>query len=218
MKRPLSNLRPFGPFVVSSTESDIPPCNKIISQERELLEDMVEKTQNTGKEHIVVLVETDDEIYSTDVVQGEEESISEKVTVDLSMDATMLAINNTPGPKGDPSDYDKHQIHTHPNGYNEQSLTDIESIAQGLDIKHPSNRMTSHLILVENKDENRVELLGLYNYGELTETDVTNVKAVLNTTEAMGDRNRMTIGERKKRIIDELKAKGYNHCMGSFSR
>lgn len=214
--RPLKRYRPFGPFVASSDDSENPPCSKLMRNQKSLLDDMVEKTRDTGNEHVAMVVEIDGEFFSTDIIEGDEESISQYATSQLNMDVSQIAMDNTPGVKTDPSSYYQHQIHTHPNGYNEQSLTDIKSIAKDLSPKFPLNRITSHLVLVENLDEDMAELFGMYNYKDLTEGEVQDIKSVLNAIESLGKENRIPKTQRKTRMINELNVKGYDECLTTF--
>lgn len=184
-------------------------CNVVLQNSEEVVHEMLDRTERTGNEQIVILIETKDGMYSTDIVEGDEESINQKITSDLGMDSKMLAMENTEGGTTSPDQYNAYEIHTHPNGYNEQSLADIKSIINGLSDRFPKNRTTSHLVAT-NLDDGK-ELFGMYSYEELSSQDIKNTKAVLRAIEgAMSDI--MTTTAKKSRLIEELTDIGYTQC------
>jgi len=224
MERPLAKSRLFGPFIQSDVFSNSseehnndtlsnPPCDSILQRKGGLVRDMANKTGSQGKEQVVILVDVDGELLATDVKTGKEGSISRNTLANLSMDSSMLAIEERGGGKRDPTTIKEYEVHTHPEGHIDFSLRDLTSIGTSMNRGQTKNIPDGHFVAV--KDEDKILLHGIYRTRELTEDEVSDIKSVAETVEAMSS-SPITQTDKRQRMLDELFANGYQQCSSSI--
>jgi hypothetical protein len=223
MERPLSDKRIIGPLIDGSNLNISAPiagdndtqavCGEILDEQGDTVRDMVASTDDRGKEQIVVFVKVDGKMLSTDIEEGNEYAITSDVVANISVDATMLAINERGGGTLDPRTVKQYQVHTHPEGHIDFSTRDLTSIGDRINVEHPKNSPDGHFVAVRDGDD--ILLHGVYRTRELTSEEASNIKSVCDTVEAMGN-SPITESQRRQRVIDELMASGYEACSSTL--
>lgn len=221
MKRPFRDKRLIGPFISLPPTTNAPidrgmvsgqqtPCDKILNQKEDVIREMMQRTRDTQYEHAAIFVETQGKILATDIEKGKEDAITSKTLANLSMDATMLAINEQGGGKIDPTTYETYQVHTHPEGHVDMSLRDTTQIGDDMSTNTPKNMPHAHLVAVDRNDE--ILLHGLYRDRVLTEDEINAIKAYSSTMESD---QYMGITDRKSEMVDVLLNNGFKACSSS---
>lgn len=223
MERPLADKRIIGPLVdgsnlnisapIAGDESTQGVCGEILDKQGNTVRDMVTSTSTRGREQIVMFVKVDGKMLATDIEEGKEDAITSDVVANLSMDASMLAMEERGGGKLDPSTVKQYEVHTHPEGHIDFSTRDLTSIGTGMSEQFPKNTPDGHFVAV--RDEGDILLHGVYRIRELTSEEASNIKSVCDTVEAMGN-SPITESQRRQRVIDELMASGYEACSSTL--
>jgi hypothetical protein len=221
MRTPFAKYRPIGPFITLPSTTNAPidrgmvsgqqtPCDKILNQKEDVMREMMQRTRDTEYEHAAIFVETQDKILATDIEKGKEDAITNVTLANLSMDATMLAINEQGGGKIDPTTYKTHQVHTHPSGHVDMSLRDTTQIGNNMNADNSKNMPHAHLVAVDRNDE--TVLHGLYRDRPLTKDEINTIRAYSSTMEAD---QYMGITDRKSEMVDVLLDNGFKVCSSS---
>jgi hypothetical protein len=221
VKRPFTKYRPIGPFISLPPTANAPidkgmvsgqqtPCDKILNQREDVIREMMQRTRDAKYEHAAIFVEINDKILVTDIEKGKEDAITSKTLANLSMDATMLAINEQGGGKIDPMTYQKYQVHTHPSGHVDMSLRDTTQIGDNINADNSKNMPHAHLVAVDRNDETLLH--GLYRDRPLTEDEINTIRAYSSTMEAD---QYMGITDRKSEMVDVLLDNGFKACSSS---
>lgn len=216
MKRLFAEARPFGPFIQESSfsapvadimGSDDTPCDRILNQHSDIIENMILQTETQNAEHAVIFAQTEGKMLVTDIEEGQEDAISNVTLANLEMDATMLVINDRGGGKLSPDTYKLYKVHTHPEGHIDMSLRDISSMGRDMDADTPTNNPHGNFVAVKSGDE--VILHGLYRQNTLSENQIRNIKAYSSLMES----DTVTgLRDDKAELVDVMLDNGYKAC------
>jgi len=123
------------------------------------------------------------------------------------MDALQLAssIKDTPGGTIK-VDYDRHQVHTHPDGFTGLSESDMKSIIDDIvsDGDYPDSE------LVATQTDGGVILGGVYIQAELTENDVAELQSSLSMVNA--ENIPMSLSEEKMELMGAFERTNIGFC------
>jgi len=189
------------------------PCRKIMRREGSFIREMVAKTGKTGSEQIAQIVIVDGNSGHTQMRSGSEAAITSDVAASSMMDGLEIAseLSETAG-KVNINDMERHQVHTHPNGFAGLSTMDIKSYAEDLRDNHnyPDSSLTATMT------EDGIVLGGLYLNGEITEED----EAELNRSLSLVSSGKLALmdptTDDEEVLMDALEAVGVEFCVVSF--
>lgn len=183
------------------------PCKRIMETEGEYIKQMVSKTQETGNEYIANIVDITGNTGHTEMIKGTETSILSRQSAESMMDALQLAssIKDTPGGTIK-VDFDRHQVHTHPDGFTGLSESDMKSFID--DIVSGGDYPDSELVATQT--DGGVILGGVYIQEELTEDDVAELQSSLSMVNA--ENIPMSLSEEKMELMSAFERTNIGFC------
>jgi len=198
-------------FFNDSRGSQGGPCSRIAEQDGDYVRQMIDMTESEGREYISYFVEMDNRIDHTEMSQGKEGAILAKTAARSMMDALQLAGRMSEGDRTVNAEaYNRHRVHTHPNGHTGLSLTDMKNFASDL----TSETTAPHSELVATQTEEGIALGGIYRQQELDseqEGKINSVLTLLNSGKAP-----MATSQAKLQMLDAFDRADLKFCATVF--
>lgn len=179
------------------------PCERLLDKKWDSIKDMVDKTNKTGNEYGIIILEGKSKFISTGMKEGEESDIGPTIWNSLKREMFNLMLEL----EDEHNDIKRHFIHTHPSGHPDNSLGDMVSIPFFQESNTPP---TSHLVATE-LDSGKISLSGLYKNKDIESDDLESLKSQSKVVNNMVERSAITPQMAIQDLIDRY-SEWFSQC------